>query len=94
MFVVTNVHRCVVVSFCALVRCGGAIHSDVVPLSPMCFDVVISHTGEDIVRQSCAMVRRWRIFGDFFRPVFSTSRVHHVSDLHPEFAVALRPHHV
>jgi len=32
------------VSFCALVRCGRAIHSDVVPLSPMRFDVVISYT--------------------------------------------------
>jgi len=38
------------------------------------------------------MVRRWRIFGDFMRPVFSASRVQHVSDLHPKFA--LRPHHV
>jgi len=25
---------------------------------------------EDIARQSCAMVRRWRLFGDFLRPVF------------------------
>jgi len=32
------------------------------------------------------------IFGDFLRPVFSASRVLHVSDLHPKFA--LRPHHV
>jgi len=24
----------------------------------------------DIARQSCAMVRKWRIFGDFLRPVF------------------------
>jgi len=28
------------VSFGALVRCGRAIHSDVVPLSPTWFDVV------------------------------------------------------
>jgi len=35
------------------------------------------------------MVRRWRIFGDFLRPVFSASRVQHVSDLRPKFA--LRP---
>jgi len=41
--------------------------------------------------QSCAMVRRWRIFGDFLRPLFSASRVQHVSDLLPKFA--LRPHH-
>ena len=41
-------------------------------------------------RQSCTMVRRWRLFGDFLRPAFTTSRV--VSDLHPKFA--LRPQHV
>jgi len=38
------------------------------------------------------MVHRWRIFGDFLRPAFPASRVQHVSDLHPKFA--LRPHHV
>jgi len=38
------------------------------------------------------MVPRWRIFGDFLRPVFSVSRVQHVTDLHLKFA--LRPHHV
>jgi len=47
---------------------------------------------EDIARQSCAMVPRWPIFGDFFGPAFSTSRTQHVSDLHSKFA--LRPHHV
>jgi len=31
-------------------------------------------------------------FGDFLRPVFPASRVQHVSDPHPKFA--LRPHHV
>jgi len=31
-------------------------------------------------------------FGDFLRPVFTASRVQHVSDLHPKFAQ--RPHHV
>jgi len=30
------------------------------------------------------------IFGEFLRPVFSASRVQHVSDLHPKFA--LTPH--
>ena len=45
---------------------------------------------EDIARKSCTMVRRWRIFGDFWRTVFSASRVQHVSDLHPKFAP--RPH--
>jgi len=47
---------------------------------------------EDIVRQSCAMVRRWRLFASFLCPVFPASRVQHISDLHSKFA--LRPHHV
>jgi len=47
---------------------------------------------EDIARQSCAMVPRWPIFGDFLRPAFSASRTQHVSDLHSKFA--LGPHHV
>ena len=47
---------------------------------------------EDIARQSCGMVPRWRLFGDFLRAVFSASRVQHVSDLHSKFT--LRPHHV
>jgi len=47
---------------------------------------------EDIARQSCAMVPRWRFLATFLCPVFSQSRVQHVSDLHPKFA--LRPHHV
>ena len=37
------------------------------------------------------MVPRWQNFGDFLGPVFPGSRVQHVSDLHPKFA--LRPHH-
>jgi len=47
---------------------------------------------EDIARQSCGMVPRWRLFDDFLRPVFSASRVQHVSDLHSKFA--LRQHHM
>jgi len=31
-------------------------------------------------------------FCDFLRPVFSSSRMQHISDLHSKFA--LRPHHV
>ena len=46
---------------------------------------------KDIAQQSCAMVPRWRIFDDFLRPVFSASRMQHVSDLHPKFT--LKPHH-
>jgi len=47
---------------------------------------------EDIARQSCAMVPRWRFFATFLRPAFPASRVQQVSDLHLKFA--LRPHHV
>jgi len=46
---------------------------------------------EDIAWQSCATVPRWRFLATFLRPVFSASRVRHVSDLHPKFA--LRPHY-
>ena len=47
---------------------------------------------EDIARQSCRMVPRWRFFASFLHPVFSASHVQHISDLHSKFA--LRPHHV
>jgi len=47
---------------------------------------------EDIARQSCGMVQRWRHFDDFLRAVFSASCMQHVSDLHSKFT--LRPHHV
>ena len=47
---------------------------------------------EDIARQICAMVPRWRFLATFWRPVFSASRVQQVSDLHLKFS--LRPHHV
>jgi len=33
------------------------------------------------------MVRRRRIYGDFFRSLFSASHMQHVSDLHPKFHV-------
>ena len=47
---------------------------------------------EDIARQSCAMVPRWRFLATFLRPVFTASRVPQISDMHSKFA--LRPHHV
>jgi len=49
---------------------------------------------EDIARQSCAMVRRWRYLASFCVLYFSASRyaVQHLSDIHSKFA--LRPHHV
>ena len=58
----------------------------VFPIVDMCLSC------EDIARQSCAMVPRWRIFGDSLGPAFPANRMQHVSDLHPKFA--LRPHHV
>ena len=42
---------------------------------------------EDIARQSCAMVPRWRFLATFLHPLFSACSV-----LHSKFA--LRPHHV
>jgi len=45
-------------------------------------------SSEDIARQSCAMVPKWC----FFRPVFSVSRLQHISGLHSKFA--LRSHHM
>ena len=47
---------------------------------------------EDIARQSCAMVPRWRFLATFFGPAFAASRVQHISDLHSKFA--LGPCHV
>jgi len=47
---------------------------------------------EDIARQICAIVPRWRTFGDFLRPAFPASGMQHISDLHSKFP--LGPHHV
>ena len=47
---------------------------------------------EDIARQSCAMVPRWRFLATFLRPVFAASHKQHISDLHSKFA--LGPRHV
>ena len=47
---------------------------------------------EDIARQNCGMVSRWRSLATFLGPAFAASRVQHLSDLHSKFA--LRPHHV
>ena len=49
-------------------------------------------SSEDVARQICAMVRRWRFFVSFLHPVFPARRVQHISDLHSKFA--LRPHQV
>jgi len=47
---------------------------------------------KDIAQQSCVMVIRWWIFGDFLGSAFPASCVQHISDLHSKFA--LGPHHV
>ena len=47
---------------------------------------------KDIAWQSCAMVPRWQFLTTFLRPVFSASRMQHISELH--LKIALRPHHV
>ena len=48
---------------------------------------------EDIARQICATVPRWRFFDDFFACcICSDRRAQHVSDLH--LKSELRPHHV
>jgi len=47
---------------------------------------------EDIARQICVMVPRWRFLATFLRPAFPVSHVQQFSDLHLKFA--LRPHHV
>jgi len=47
---------------------------------------------EDIAQQSCAMMPKCWFLTSCLRPVFSTSRVQQVSDMHSKFA--LRPHHV
>jgi len=57
------------------------------PIVDMCFSC------EGMARQSCAMVPRWPIFGDFLgHTAFPASRMQHISDLHSKFA--LGPHHV
>jgi len=58
-----------------------------------CFPIVDTCLScEDIFRQICAMVPRWRLFHDFLGPAFPVSRAQQVSDLHSKFA--LGPHHV
>jgi len=47
---------------------------------------------EDIARESCAMVPRWRFLATFLGSAFSAIRMPHIWDLHSKFA--LRPHHV
>ena len=73
--------------FTILRVCGGDISAELFfPIVETCLNC------EDIARKNCAMVPRWRFFGECLGPIFSASRVQHVSHLHLKFA--LRPHHV
>jgi len=56
------------------------------PIVAMCLSC------ENIARQSCAMVRRWRFLATFLHHVFSASGMQHISDPHSKFT--LGPHHV
>jgi len=47
---------------------------------------------EDIARQRCGIVPRWRFLATFLGPAFAASPMQHLSDLHSKFA--LGPHHV
>ena len=68
-------------------------HVDEILLLDKFFPIVdTSPSCEDIARQSCAMVPRWRFLATFLRPVFAESCVQHISDLHSKFA--LGPRHV
>jgi len=71
-----------ILSEVGLRTCGG----DEILLLNKFFFVDTCLSCEDIARQSCTMVRRWRLFGVFLRPAFPASRMQHVSDLHPKFA--------
>ena len=68
-------------------------HVEDISLLNKFFPTVDMHLScEDIARQICAMVPKWRSLATFLRPVFSASHVQQVSDLRLKFA--LRPHHV
>jgi len=55
----------------------------------ICFPIVDTCVScEDIARQVCATVPRWRFLATFLHPVFSASRVQQVSDLHLKFALS------
>ena len=51
------------------------------------FDICLSC--EDIARQSCGMVPRWRFLETYLGPEFAASRVQHLSDLHSKFTLEL-----
>jgi len=71
--------------------CGGHLE-DILQLNNFFLIVNMCLSWEDIARQSCVMVSRWQFLATFLRPVFSASRMQHISDLHSKFT--LGPHHV
>jgi len=54
------------------------LFNNFIPIVDMC------RSCEDIARQICAMMPRWRFFASFLHPVFPASHVQHISDLHPK----------
>ena len=56
------------------------------PIIDTCFSC------EDIARQNCGMVPRWRFFCIIFASCISASHVQHISNMHSKFT--LRPYHV
>jgi len=65
---------------------------DILVLNKFFFPIVATCLNcEDIARQSCAMVPRWRFLATFLRPVFPASRTHHVSDVHSKFTLECGP---
>jgi len=66
---------------------------EILLLNKFFFPIVDTYLNcEDMAKQSCAMVPRWRFFGEFLGPAFAASWMQHISDLHSKFA--LGPHHV
>ena len=76
----------------ALPNIGGALCSEILPFNKFSSDcrymsLLRTHSPPNFCDDA-----QMALFGDFLRPVFSVSRVQHISDLHRKFA--LRPHHL
>jgi len=71
------------------ILCGRV--EDILLLNKFFFPIVdICLNCEDIARQICGMVPRWRFLASFLGPAFAASRVQHLSDLHSKFALGPR----
>jgi len=72
----------------AILTWGTWGHVEEVFLLSKFFPIVGTYLScEDIARQTCATVPKWRIFGDVWGPAFTASRTHHASDLHLKFCL-------